>query len=169
MIWHHYSTNLESENFNEKVMQFAIDHENEQFWLYPDTSAVTQMHDQVNGGFHRKYHEARTEKYPLLSNLNRENFMRIIAECYAESYSPESLVKAAKRVGISKDGLNVNWMQQDKFARAEALLAPEKPQETSTPRSHAAVTGLTSWSKEKDNRVLRVQARPVSLCHQRVD
>ena len=40
----------------------------------------------------------------------------------------ESLVKAARRVGITSSGININDMQKDKFAREEAVtqLTPTK-------------------------------------------
>ena len=119
--------------FDEGVMQYALDHDNEQFLLHPDTSSTTQMHDQVNTWLHKKYDDAKDEMYSRMANLNREDFMHIIAKCYGEAYSRDALVKAAKRVGISSHGLNVNWMQQDKFARAAALLSPEKSEEPKTP------------------------------------
>ncbi|CAB4012717.1 Hypothetical predicted protein [Paramuricea clavata] len=36
--------------------------------------------------------------------------------------SKQSLLKAAKRVGVTATGLNVNFMQKDKFEQAEGIL-----------------------------------------------
>ena len=46
----------------------------------------------------------------------------------------ENILKAGKCVGISSTGLNVSWMQQDKFNRAESLLRPSQssPQNTNS-------------------------------------
>ena len=113
--------------FDETVMQYALDNQLEQFLLHPDTSSTTQMHAQVNGFLHKWYDDEKENMYPTMASLNREDFMQVIAKCYGKAYEKEGLVKAAKRVGISKEELNVNWMQQDKFERADALLSPEKP------------------------------------------
>ena len=96
-------------------MQFCCDEDAEQFILHPDTSAVTQMHDQVNARLHAKYEESKKKMYSSMASLNREDFMQILADCYGEWASPEKMVNAARRVGISKDGLNINWMQQLKL------------------------------------------------------
>ena len=39
----------------------------------------------------------------------------------------ESIIKAAKRVRISRQGLNWKWMQEEKFTQSEALLSREEP------------------------------------------
>ena len=60
----------------------------------------------------------------MCSSRNRESFMNVLADIWEEWATPEMLVKAAKRVGISNTGLNVDWMDQTKFAQAEAILNP---------------------------------------------
>ena len=59
--------------------------------------------------------------------MNKECFMNILAEIWNEWATPECIVKAGKRVGISKDGLSVKWMDQRKFEQADAILAPPMP------------------------------------------
>ena len=59
-----------------------------------------------------------------MSNLNRESFMTILGDVWNKWSTPDLIVKSGKRVEISSNGLKVNWMQQDKFRRAEALLEP---------------------------------------------
>ena len=59
-----------------------------------------------------------------MSNLKWESFMTILADVWNKWATPDLIVKSGKRVGISINGLNVNWMQQDKFRRAGALLEP---------------------------------------------
>ena len=49
--------------------------------------------------------------------------MDILGTMWNEWASEENLVTAAKRVGISKDGLNVENMQQDKFEQAAILMS----------------------------------------------
>jgi len=38
--------------------------------------------------------------------------------------------KTGKRVGVSKDGLSVKWMDQNKFEQAAAILSPSTPTKT---------------------------------------
>jgi hypothetical protein len=106
------------------VMTTCDDNEMEQFLLPPDTSGSTQLHDQVNQYLHAKYEEKKGELYSEFADINREGFMTILSNIWTEWVTPEQLVKAAKRVGISKEGLDVNWMDQSKFDSAEATLNP---------------------------------------------
>ena len=54
--------------------------------------------------------------------------MTILSKAWVNWIVKEDLVVAAKRVGISKLGLDVNWMDAKKFARAELIMkSPEKP------------------------------------------
>ena len=58
-------------------------------------------------------------------SINREGFMTIMGNVWASWAPPEKIINAAKRVGISShDGLDVNWMQQDKFETAARLMTP---------------------------------------------
>ena len=54
--------------------------------------------------------------------------MTILGEIWEEWVTPGQLIKAGKRVEISEDGLDMNWMDQTKFASSEAILHP--PQKT---------------------------------------
>ena len=121
--------------FGTDVMSFCTETNLDQLILPPDTSGVTQKHDQLNQRLHSCYESKKDELFSGYSNINREGFMNILAEIWNEWATPEALVKAGKRVGISKDGLNVNWMAQDKFRQAAAILNPPTPQKTSTPIS----------------------------------
>ena len=48
--------------------------------------------------------------------------MKIIAEVWGSWVTKESLVTPAKRVGVSRDGLSIQNMQQEKFSQAELCL-----------------------------------------------
>ena len=50
--------------------------------------------------------------------------MTILGDVWNKWATPDLIVKSGKHVGISINGLNVNWMQQGKFRRAEAILEP---------------------------------------------
>ena len=64
------------------------------------------------------------ELYSEMSNLSRESFMTILDDVWNKWATPDFIVKSGKHVGISINGLNVKWMQQNKFRHAEALLEP---------------------------------------------
>ena len=110
--------------FDLNVMKKCEDSFMPQFILWPDTSGATQKHDQINGNLHLKYEELKSKMYSEYSDLNRECFMNILAEIISDWATPEKLVKAGKRVGISSEGLSVEWMDQSMFERAEAILNP---------------------------------------------
>ena len=61
--------------------------------------------------------------YTEYSDLNKECFMNILAEVITDWATPEKLVKAGKRVGITSKGLSVE--------RADAVLNPGTPAKTS--------------------------------------
>ena len=119
--------------FNGKVMDYCESNNLEQYILPPDTSGITQKHDQINQQLHNKYEELKAEMYTGYSDINKECFMNILAEMWNNWALPERIQKAAKRVGVSKDGLNVNWMDQEKFLQAEAILNPPTPKKTLRP------------------------------------
>ena len=96
-------------------------------WLFivaHNTSGVTQMHNQINNSLHDEYEKSKSELYSEMSNLKWESFMIILADLWNKWATLDLIVKSGKHVGISINGLNVNWMQQDKFRRAGALLEP---------------------------------------------
>lgn len=76
--------------------------------------------------------------YTEYSDLNKKCFMNILAEVITDWATPENLVKAGKRVGITSTGLSVEWMDQAMFERAAAVLNPESP--TTTPTELPGVT-----------------------------
>ena len=51
--------------------------------------------------------------------------MLILAEIWGNWATKPVLQKAAKRVGITSESLDVNFMQQDKFDRAEGCIQQE--------------------------------------------
>ena len=102
-----------------------------------DTTSVTQLLDQINQNLHCEYRKAKTDLFTSAMTINREGFMLIMAEIWKEWASRETIVASGKRVGISANGLNVDWMQQDKFDQAAACIqlakSPSKNRITSTP------------------------------------
>ena len=52
--------------------------------------------------------------------------MTILGAIWGIWATKDSIINAGKRVGITKDGLNVNDMQQDKFKQAASLIANQQ-------------------------------------------
>ena len=75
-----------------------------------DTKGVTQMLDQVNQALHSKYHKVKSNLFTANATVNREGFMTIFADVWPTWTTKESLVKAGKHVGISKEELSVEFM-----------------------------------------------------------
>ena len=101
--------------FGEDVMSHCTKTHMDQYLLPPDTSGLTQLHDQVNHLLHARYEEMKEEFFTEYSDINKEGFMNILAAMCNEWLTTENITKAGKRVGISKDGLNISWMCQEKF------------------------------------------------------
>ena len=59
------------------------------------------------------------------NTINREAFMLILADIWDKWASNEKLKNAARRVGVAPDMISVEFMQQDKFKRAEACIEKE--------------------------------------------
>lgn len=87
----------------------------------PDTTGVTQLLEQINHSFHDAYNAEKSNGYLEHNLINRAGFIDILGDVWNSWASRETIVKAAKRVGVSSTGLNVEWMQQDKFKTAELI------------------------------------------------
>ena len=100
----------------------------------PDTTGVTQLLDQLNKNIHQEYEKEKASMFTEFNSLNREAFMLILANIWDRWATKERLINAARRVGITNDTLSVEFMQQDKFKRAEECMEPE----VSTPSTSAS-------------------------------
>ena len=66
--------------------------------------------------------------------------MEILGNAWQKWITPKVLVNAAKRVWISATGLNVNWMDEEKFQAAKNLLEDNRtPQKKNDPNSSACL------------------------------
>ena len=78
--------------FDEKVLFYI---EKNQMWLFtfpPDTSGVTQMHDQIKNRLHDEYEKSKSELYTQMRNLNRLSFMRILGDVWNKLATPDLIV-----------------------------------------------------------------------------
>ena len=58
--------------FNPRVMEHCDENSLGQFILPPDTSGVTQKHDQINQLLHSNYESKKSELYSEYSDLDRK-------------------------------------------------------------------------------------------------
>ena len=134
--------------FDIKLMRLCDVKGLDQFILWPDTSGATQKHDQINAQLHSKYEEKKSIMYTEYSDVNRECFMNILSDVITEWATKENLTKAGKRVGITNEGLSVEWMDQSMFERAAAVLHPESPMKTPTELPVTSPEGVRKNSAE---------------------
>ena len=90
------------------------------------------MLDQVNKNVHLEYKIAKDQLFTQMATISREGFMVILENMWHKWASVDSLTKAAKRVGITPEGLSVNFMQQDKFEQAAGCMDIDEEPSTST-------------------------------------
>ena len=83
---------------------------------------MTQLLYQVNRILHLRYKNSKHELFTTARNINREGFMHILANMWNRWVSKQSLLKAAKCVGVTATGLSVNFMQTEKFEQAAGIL-----------------------------------------------
>ena len=69
--------------------------------------------------------------------------MHILDEIWDQWAPEETIVNAAERVGISKSGLDVNKMQQDKFEQAATCMEGEGPSLVKTPEKSKTRSATT--------------------------
>lgn len=115
-----------SSRFEYEVLQFLLE---KQIWLFIGpafSTSVTQLLDQLNKNLHQQYRKSKDNLFNAFQSINREAFMVILAEIWPLWATKEGLMKAAKRVGITKEALDVNFMQQDKFETAASLIRGEE-------------------------------------------
>ena len=94
------------------------------FIISPDTISITQALDQINASLHSAYSE-ECDRFFRDNHINREVFMEVLGAIWSKWTNQQAMVKAFQRVGISTSGLSVEWMQQDKFVAAEAIIHKE--------------------------------------------
>ena len=82
---------------------------------------MIQLLDQVNRTLHLRYKNSKHELFTTARNINREGSMHILAKMWNGWVSKQSLLKAAKRIGDTVTGLNVNFMQTEKFEQAAGI------------------------------------------------
>lgn len=134
-----------SSRFDFEILQFCSEKKIRLFISPPDTTGVTQLLDQCNKNIHLEYKVANANLFTSVMTVNREAFMLSLGNMWDRWATPTTIKKAAKKVGISAEGLNVNEMQQEKFVQAANLIDVDSPSTSSIDRStsSSANTSLT--------------------------
>ena len=129
-------TDGHSSRFNPEVMKYCRKKQLNQFLSPPDTTGLTQLIDQKFAMLHAAYTDTRNEMI-FDETISRKFFMEILAQIWNDWATTERIKNAARRVGITKDGFNVNLMNQDMMDRSDDLT-------TTTPVKKKHVTTIQS-------------------------
>ena len=111
-----------SSRFDLDVMLFLRSRQMRLYITWPDTTALLQLLDQVNQSLHTEYRKTKAALFTQVMTINREGFMMILAELWSSWTSKESLINAARRVGVTPTCLDVSMMQKEKFLQAVACV-----------------------------------------------
>ena len=131
-----------SSRFDYHVMSFL---QSRDIWVFltpPDTTGVTQLLDQLNKNIHHEYRKEKDEMFTEANSLNKEAFMLILANIWDKWATKPTLLKATKRVGVTNEALSIEFMQQDKFDRADNCI--ETPEEASVSSMQSTLTSPDS-------------------------
>ncbi|XP_047131973.1 uncharacterized protein LOC124811011 [Hydra vulgaris] len=96
----------------------------------PDTTGVTQLLEQVNKNILSEYRKQKDFMFSAICSLNKEAFMLVLANIWDKWATKETIIKSVRRVGVTENSLSVEFMQKDKFERAENCIEAEKQPST---------------------------------------
>ena len=116
-------TDGHSSRYDLEVLKFCKEKNIHQFVSPPDTTGLLQPLDQINSMLHSRYRNCLQENFNADDHVNRETFMKILAEIWPNWASREAVKKSFKRCGITDSNLDICLMQDDKFASAELVTA----------------------------------------------
>ena len=85
-------------------MKLLNDEDMNLFLGRPDTTAVTQLLDQINHSLHDTYRTKQKEEFLSHETSNRKGFINILGSIWKSWMNKDSIINAAKRVGISSKG-----------------------------------------------------------------
>ena len=111
-----------SSRFDTKVLKFLKNSNMRLHITPPDTTGVTQLLDQLNQSLYSEYRDTKNNLFSPECTINREGFTQIRAGIWETWTDSDSIANAGKRVGVSKKGVGMHWMQQDKFAQAVSVM-----------------------------------------------
>ena len=107
-----------SSRFDYDVLEFLQKNLMCLFLSPSDTTSLLQLLHQINKSLYLEYKNEKDNLFTNFMTINREGFMLTRANIWNKWATKESIVNAAKRVGVTSTELSVDFMQQDKFDRA---------------------------------------------------
>ena len=78
----------------------------------PDITSVTQLLNQINNALHSSYRKGKSACFESDESINKEGFMILLSNIWSKWVDKDSISKAGKRVGITTDGVSVDFMQK---------------------------------------------------------
>ena len=96
-------TDGHSSRYDADVMHFCRKEDICQFMGLPDTNELTQLLDQVFANLHACYSNEKDQVFDG-EKVNRQGVMQILASIWDVWTTKESLIKAARWVGITYSG-----------------------------------------------------------------
>ena len=139
-----------SSRFNYEVMKFLKEKNIRLFLSPPDTTGLTQLLDQVNKSLHLAYKNEKQNLFNPEQTINREGFMMILGNIWGHWVTAETLIKAAKRVGVTPEGLSIDYMQKEKMAQSD-LCFDDGNDGLTTPKINSPKTPKSSLRSSADN------------------
>lgn len=97
------------------------------------TTGVTDLLDQLNKNIHQEYEEEKSAMLTEFNSLNRESFMLILTNIWPKWVTKDKLINAAKQLGIRNETVSVEFMQHEKFKKAEEYMGQEAAPSLSIP------------------------------------
>lgn len=134
----------QSSRFDDDVLRYCKHNDINLFLSSPETTGITQLLDQINQNLHSHY---RKENLFLpTQTINKERFMEILGDRWNEWATPNTILNAAKKVGITSTILNKNFMQVERFAQAEEIMeVEENDSEENLPSSSLINSPVKLW------------------------
>ena len=131
-----------SSRFDIDVLRFCQEKKINQFLSPPDTTGLLQPLDQINAKLHTSYREC-TKSLFQDDHVNRETFMVLLSKIWSTWAPKDTVIKSFKKCGITEDNLDIEFMQQDKFASAD-LVTEKESDVDSTPNTSKAPWNIQS-------------------------
>ena len=109
-----------SSRFDVDVLNFLRSKQIYLFITPSDTTGVTPLLDGSNQSKTSPYRKTKSNLFASSQTITRKGFMIILANMWETWASMETVTFAGKRVGVSDEDLNVDWVQNDKFEQVSA-------------------------------------------------
>ena len=150
-----------SSKFSHPSLSFLFGNGLEMFLGLPETTRLTQLLDQINQSLHSHFWKSKKKLFTNEMTTDREGFMAILTDIWPSWTTPEGIQKSTKVIGVSINGFNVNWLNQEKTEKVETLIASNDIAATLSKGSADNI--VDSWTPEgmgqNSNKYLKFKLR----------